>query len=314
MPVLQLSGVNKVFSVGRFPTVRHLRVLNAVSLEIAEREVLGLVGESGSGKSTLAGVISRLSLHDAGEVRLEGALVPKRLSRRQELAYRRRVQLVFQDPYASLNPAKSIHHAVARPMAIHHLPDTSADLLESCGLSPAARYLQRRPFELSGGERQRAAIARALSVRPRLLLADEPTSMLDVSIRLDVMNLLADLREREGLSLLFITHDLAAARYLSDRVAVMYAGHLVEIGPAREVVERPLHPYTQLLRQAAPKPEQGLEAEHLAVAGEVPDLANLPPGCPFAPRCPKAQPTCREALPGFVQVAAGHQVRCVLYS
>lgn len=317
--LLEVQGLVKRFRIGRFPRTRTLVAVNGVDLRVGVREVVGLVGESGSGKSTFARVVARLERPSAGRIWLEGREVPSRLRHRELLAYRRRVQMIFQDPFASLNPVHTVGYILSRPLKVHRLASGSGvrarveELLEACGLTPARGFVDRYPHELSGGQRQRVGIARALAVRPRLILADEPTSMLDVSVRLDVMNLLLDLKEREGLSLLFITHDLAAARYMSDRIAVMYAGHLVEVGPADEVIGEPLHPYTQLLKQAAPKPEAGLQPERLEGAGDVPELTALPSGCPFHPRCRFATPECRRALPPMVPVTPSRQVRCVLY-
>ncbi|WP_324668952.1 ABC transporter ATP-binding protein [Geochorda subterranea] len=317
--LLEVRGLVKRFRIGRFPRTRVLVAVNHVDLHVGAREVVALVGESGSGKSTLARVVARLETPSAGRTWLEGQEVPARLSRGELLAYRRRVQMIFQDPFASLNPVHTVGYILSRPLVVHGLATGKGvrarveELLEACGLTPARSFFDRYPHELSGGQRQRVGIARALAVRPRLILADEPTSMLDVSVRLDVMNLLLDLKEQEGLSLIFITHDLAAARYMSDRIAVMYAGHLVEVGPADEVIGEPLHPYTRLLKRAAPKPEAGLQPERLEGAGDVPELGALPPGCPFHPRCPFARPECRQALPPMQSVTPSRQVRCVLY-
>ncbi|WP_324717419.1 ABC transporter ATP-binding protein [Carboxydochorda subterranea] len=317
-PLLRLEGLSKTFRIGRWPRVRLVKALVDVDLDVGHREILGLVGESGSGKSTLARIVARLEAPSAGRVILDGQPVPARLSRHALLAYRKKVQMVFQDPFASLNPLRTVGETLARPFVVHGLARRGevrrqvGRLLEQCGLTPAERFVDRYPHELSGGQRQRVGIARALAVEPRLLLADEPTSMLDVSVRLDIMNLLWDLKESRDLSLLFITHDLAAAHYLCDRVAVLYAGHVVEVGPSEEVIGAPRHPYTQLLRKAAPKPELGLRPERLEAPGEVPDLAAPPPGCPFEPRCPLARPECRQGLPRMVTVGPGHLARCVL--
>jgi len=297
---------------------REVVAVNDVSFSIRRGEVLGLVGESGSGKSTIARLIAHLYQPTAGEIRLNGAVVPNRLGAGALRKFRRHVQMIFQDPYASLNPLHPVGYTLSRPLKIHRLVrgDLQAQigsLLERVGLSPAATYAAKRPFELSGGQRQRVGIARALAAQPELILADEPTSALDVSIRLDVMNLLLDLKDQEGLSMLFITHDLAGARYMSDRVAVLYAGTLVELGPAEEVIDRPQHPYTQLLKSAAPRPDAGPVSGEVPARGEVPDLGALPPGCPFEPRCPFAMPECRDGLPRLYDVGNGHQARCLLH-
>ena len=316
-PVLELRGLSKVFASGR--SRRQVRAVTDLDLTVRRGEVLALVGESGSGKSTVARLVARLHAPSAGRVALEGVELPARPSARALRAYRRRVQMVFQDPYASLNPLLSVGYAVGRPLEIHGLARGRerdarvVALLDRVGLTPGEAVARKLPHELSGGQRQRVGIARALAAQPSLILADEPTSMLDVSIRLDIMNLLLDLRDRDGVTMLFITHDLAGARYVADRVAVMSAGHLVEVGPADEVIGSPRHPYTRLLKSAAPKPESGLEPERVEARGEVPDLASLPPGCPFEPRCPLAVPECRAALPALRAVGPGHEARCVLY-
>ncbi|WP_424952524.1 ABC transporter ATP-binding protein [Deinococcus sp.] len=312
---LEVLNLRKVFGArGRAGVV----AVNGVTFSIRRGEVLGLVGESGSGKSTIARLIARLYQPSSGEIRLNGQEVPLRLGGAALRQFRKHVQMIFQDPYASLNPLHPVGYTLSRPLKIHRLAkgDGAAQvqaLLERVGLFPAATYAAKRPFELSGGQRQRVGIARALAAGPELILADEPTSALDVSIRLDVMNLLLDLKDQEGLSMLFITHDLAGARYMSDRVAVLYAGTLVELGPAETVIDAPQHPYTQLLKSAAPKPDAGLTPDHIEARGEVPDLKALPPGCPFEPRCPYAMPECREGLPRMYDVGEGHQARCLLH-
>ena len=320
-PALELHALTKVFKAGR--SKRSVTAVNALSLSIARGEVLALVGESGSGKSTVARLIARLETPTSGSVSLAGEVMPVHLNAAALRQLRRRVQMIFQDPYASLNALNTVGYTLSRPLLLHHLdtPRTVQasvnQLLERVGLSPGAQWAARRPGELSGGQRQRVVIARALAARPELILADEPTSALDVSIRLDIMNLLLDLKDQEGLSMLFITHDLSGARYMADRVAVMYAGSVVEIGPAEAVIGRPQMPYTQLLRRAAPKFAEVRAADQITDAaplrGEVPDLTNLPPGCAFEPRCAHAMPVCRLALPPLYEVSPGHQVRCVLF-
>ena len=317
--VLEVQGLTKVFRVGQGS--KTIRAVDDVSFTIARGEVLGLVGESGSGKSTIARLISRLHLPSSGIVRLSGQKIPLKLSGARLRRFRGRVQMIFQDPFSSLNPLLTVGYIVSRPLQIHgrtggNLKATVSQLLERVGLSPAQTYLNKRPHELSGGQRQRVGIARALAAGPDLILADEPTSMLDVSIRLDIMNLLLELKDREGVGLLFITHDLAGARYMSDRIAVMYAGRIVEIGDSRAIIESPQHPYTQLHKAAAPKPELSLALEtggRIETQGEVPDLSQLPPGCPFAPRCPHRRPECDREVPAFRKTPSGSEARCILY-
>ncbi|AFZ65700.1 ABC transporter ATP-binding protein [Deinococcus peraridilitoris] len=314
---LELRGLTKVFRVGR--SQQPVTAVNNLTLSIKRGEVLGLVGESGSGKSTVARLIAHLHEPTSGQLTVTGREVPRALHGAALRQFRRHVQMIFQDPFASLNPLHTVGYILSRPLRIHGLARGAEirtqvnALLERVGLSPGASYAAKKPHELSGGQRQRVVIARALAAKPQLILADEPTSALDVSIRLDIMNLLLDLRDQESLAMLFITHDLAGARYMSDRVAVMYAGHLVEIGPADQVINRPQMPYTQLLKSAAPNPEAALRSGPLEARGEVPDLKNLPPGCPFEPRCPYARPVCRDSLPRLYEVGPEHQSRCILH-
>jgi peptide/nickel transport system ATP-binding protein len=293
-----------------------------VSLALAEGKVTAVVGESGSGKSTLARLLARLLTPTSGELLTGGSAVPSGGRGRRE--YARRVQLVLQDPFSSLNPVHEVRYHLARPLQVHGLlaPGTDLDeaitgLLERVALTPADQFLRKYPHELSGGQRQRVAIARALAVRPRVLLADEPVSMLDVSIRLGILNLLDDLRERERLAILYITHDIASARYLADTIAVMYAGQVVESGPAQAVTDQPAHPYTQLLLSAAPDPDRRTapEANGASVKGRgaPPSLVTPPSGCRFHPRCPHAMTICTDTAPPGFEVAPGHVSACWLH-
>jgi peptide/nickel transport system ATP-binding protein len=296
-----------------------IHALNDVDISIARGEVLSLVGESGSGKTTFARTVTFLERPTSGTILVDGASLSRRPSARELREHRRKVQIIFQDPYSSLDPLHTVRHTLAQPLRAFSIVKRSEesneieDLLTQVGLVPVGDFLQRYPHELSGGQRQRVGIARALAARPSLILADEPTSMLDVSIRLTIMNLLLDLQRSRGLSLVFITHDLGAAHYMSDRIAIMYAGRLVELGPASNVMREPLHPYTQLLRAAAPDPDytagERVRAEEM---GDPPDLTALGPGCPFAPRCPHVRDECLSALPEWREVEPGRHVRCVL--
>jgi peptide/nickel transport system ATP-binding protein len=317
--VLEVRGLTKHYSVGRVGQRKVIHALNDVDLSIARGEVLSLVGESGSGKTTFARTISFLERPTAGTILVDGAVLAHHPKARQLREHRRKVQIIFQDPYSSLDPLHTVRHSVAQPLRAFSIverreeSDEIEDLLTQVGLVPAGDFLRRYPHELSGGQRQRVGIARALAARPSLILADEPTSMLDVSIRLTIMNLLLDLQKSRGLSLVFITHDLGAAYYMSDRIAIMYAGRVVELGGAASVMGEPRHPYTQLLRSAAPDPEY-VAAERVpgGEEGDPPDLTALGPGCPFAPRCPHVRPECLTELPDFREADTGSYVRCVL--
>lgn len=317
--VLEVRGLTKHYPVGRVGRRKIIHALNDVDLSIARGEVLSLVGESGSGKTSFARMVTFLERPTSGTILVDGVALPRHPSPNQLREHRRRLQIIFQDPYSSLDPLHTVRHTLAQPLRAFSVvkrreeSDEIEDLLTQVGLVPVSDFLQRYPHELSGGQRQRVGIARALAARPGLILADEPTSMLDVSIRLTIMNLLLDLQRSRGLSLVFITHDLGAARYMSDRIAIMYAGRLVELGPATNVMGEPLHPYTQLLRAAAPDPEytsgERVRAEEM---GDPPDLTVPGPGCPFAPRCPHVRPECLSELPDWREVELGHRARCVL--
>lgn len=318
-PLLEVRGLSTAYGIGKIGRHEEVAALTDVDLTIARGEVLGLVGESGSGKTTFARTLVYLERPTAGTVSIEGQVMPKHPSSARLREHRRKVQMIFQDPYSSLDPFHTVASTVTQPLrAFSIVPRRKEraeveDLLNQVGLTPVKDFLERYPHELSGGQRQRVGIARALAARPRLLIADEPTSMLDVSIRLTIMNVLLDLQRSHGLSLIFITHDLAAARYVSERVAIMYAGRLVEIGPAPEVLGAPRHPYTMLLRDAVPDPTQhGLARIRADERGEPPDLTALPPGCAFAPRCSFARDECLVEFPSWRRAGEGHDVRCVL--
>ncbi|AEV87557.1 peptide ABC transporter ATPase [Actinoplanes sp. SE50] len=320
-----------------FPVRRKLRDLfsnrkdavhavDDVNLTLRRGKVVALVGESGSGKSTIARLLAQLYPRTGGDIRLHGETTKVRGGS----AFRRycsRVQMIFQDPFASLNPTHTIRYHLTRSLKIHgnagrtatDLDQALHDLLERVQLTPPERYLDKFPHELSGGQRQRVAIARALGAQPEALLADEPVSMLDVSIRLGVLNLLRDLRDRLNLAILYITHDIASARYFADETMVMYAGRMVEGGDSETVTQSPAHPYTKLLIHSAPDPDRltGIsEAEgEDAGNGEPPSLIHPPTGCRFHPRCPAAMPRCRTDLPVPLEIgdAPGHWAACWLY-
>ncbi|MFB6985014.1 ABC transporter ATP-binding protein [Streptomyces sp. NPDC056304] len=327
--VLEARGVTKHFPVrrtGRDLVTGRRRTVHAVddvSLRLRRGTVTALVGESGSGKSTVARLLAQLYPLSGGEIRLDGT--PVKAGRgRSFRAYVRRVQLIFQDPFASLNPVHTVRYHLTRALRIHgragngeeELEQRLTALLNRVQLTPAHQYLDKFPHELSGGQRQRVAIARALGADPQVLLADEPVSMLDVSIRLGVLNLLKDLKDRLHLAILYITHDIASARYFADTTLVMYAGRIVEGGDSETVTQRPAHPYTQLLTASAPDPDRVVaEAEQEETgSGEPPSLIAPPAGCRFHPRCPKAMERCRTEPPPRFDLADGQWAACWLYA
>lgn len=287
-----------------------------ISVALHPGRVTAVVGESGSGKSTLSRMLARTQDLTGGKLYFQGQEVD--LTHKASAQYRRSVQLVLQDPFASLNPVHSVRHILSRPLLIHgrggdDLEETVLGLLRRVSLTPAEQFIDKYPYELSGGQRQRVSIARGLAVSPTVLLADEPVSMLDVSIRLGVLNLLADLRDRDGLAILYVTHDIASARYLADTILVMYAGKVVERGPADRITNHPAHPYTQLLLSAAPDPDAA-EKTWVGAAGAPPSLVQPPSGCRFHPRCPHAMEICPTQEPPFFPVADGHGTACWLHT
>jgi oligopeptide/dipeptide ABC transporter ATP-binding protein len=315
-PLLRVEDLTKTYPVRRGvfgASARRLTAVNRVSFTVGSGEILGLVGESGSGKTTCGRMIARLEAPDAGRIGFAGqdwlALSGKALRRA-----RRHLQVIFQDPQTSLNPRMTAGDQVGEPLRVQGLAsrrETVArveELLGEVGLSrdAAARY----PSEFSGGQRQRIAIARALATRPKFLVCDEPVSSLDVSVAAQVVNLLLDLRERNGLSYLFISHDLATVERISDRIAVMYLGRIVEEGPAGEITARPLHPYTAALLSAVPDPDPASRRVRVVLAGEPPSPAAPPSGCAFHPRCPIARPRCSEESPPLLPHVPGRVAAC----
>ena len=286
--------------------------VDRVSFTLAPGKALALVGESGSGKSTIARLIARLYRPSAGRIVVDGAELPRHLGRRGLLRYRRRVQMIFQDPFASLNPVKTVQHHLLRPLKLHQRLSRAErgrqalELLSAVGLEPAQEIILKYPHQLSGGQRQRVAFAAALAATPSVLIADEPTSMLDVSLRVGLLNLITELKDRRRLALLFITHDLASARYVADEIVVLYRGRMVEQGPAEELLHNPQHPYTRLLLIAAPDADEEPAALPARPALTEPPIG----GCSFEPRCPLAFERCRLEEPQSVDVANAHQVRC----
>lgn len=319
-PIMEVRHLTKHFPVGGVIGGKVVHALEDVSFSIPKRSVVAVVGESGSGKSTTARVLARLTPPTSGEILYQGQNIIEKEPRQASLDYRGDVQMVFQDPFGSLNAVHPVGYHLERPLKIHkkakgrrQIQARVEELLTTVGLEPAAEVAARYPYQLSGGQRQRVAIARALAVEPKLLLADEPVSMLDVSIRIGILNLIERLKEERGISFLYITHDIASARYIGDQTNVMYAGRMVEGAESRELIDAPAHPYTKLLLSAVPNPHAGLKTTETMARGEIPSLVDPPPGCPFAPRCPHAMPVCEREMPGVTDLGNAHWVRCHLY-
>ena len=318
---LEVQNLKKYFLAGKpnlfSRRVRYVHAVDDITLELGRGEVIALVGESGCGKSTLALTLMGLEKSTAGKIIFEGIDITHADEKAQKLL-RQRIQMVFQDPYESLNPTQTIEEIVAEPLVVHKIGANAEErrarviqALEDAGLKPADIYMGRFPHELSGGQRQRVVIAGALVLEPHLLLADEPVSMLDVSIRAEILNLLADLRVTRQISIIFITHDLGTVGYFADRVAVMYLGRIVEIGVMRDVLKNPQHPYTRALLSVIPVPNPRLRRERGILQGETPNPIDLPKGCRFHPRCPIATNECKQTDPPYVEITPGHQVACL---
>ena len=319
-PLLSVRRLTKTFSVDGRWRARKLDVLRDVSFDVYAGEVVALVGESGSGKSTTARLIARLLPPSAGEIRFKGDNVLASQPRRPSLAYRAHVQMIFQDPFSSLNPLHTIRYHLERPLRRHGKVSSKAELttkvhrlLETVGLTPAEEFASKHPHQASGGQRQRVAIARALAVDPELILADEPTSMLDVSIRIDLLNLMRDLKVARRIGYLFITHDLGSARYFADRILVMYAGQIVESASSEALLDAPAHPYTQLLVAAVPSADSAITTGPVATAPASGKPSPSGVGCPFADRCPSVMDRCRQETPAPREVAPDHTASCHLY-
>lgn len=318
-PVLRAEGLTQHYPARRGGRGKVVHAVDDVSVDLWPGQVTAVVGESGSGKSTLARILARLVTPTAGRLWVDGAEVAAS-ARHGARSYRRQVQLILQDPFSSLNPVHTIGYQVGRPLRVHGMASRSgtdaavAALLERVKLTPATQYVDKLPHELSGGQLQRVAIARCLAVQPRVLLADEPVSMLDVSIRLGVLNLLDDICHDDRLAVLYVTHDLASARYLAARVLVMYAGQVIESGPALDVIDRPAHPYTKLLVSATADPDREGRVALTTTGGAPPSLIEPPTGCRFHPRCPHAMPVCAVQAPPAVEVAPGQSAACWLHS
>ena len=317
-PLLVVENLRTWFEIRRgvIPrAVGAVRAVDDVSFTVRAREVLGLAGESGSGKSTIGRSVLRLIEPTSGRITFDGedvrALGPEALRR-----FRRKAQIVFQDPFAALDPRMTVAEIVAEPLRVQGLytvartrHDRVVSLLESVGLS--AEFLPRKPDQMSGGQRQRVVIARALAVDPLFIVADEPVSALDVSVQAQIVNLLEDLRERLGLAMLFISHDIAVMEYLSDRIAVIYLGRLMEVGPSEELCRNPKHPYTEALLSAVPDPDPSRRGKRVLLSGDIPSPVNPPSGCVFRTRCPYAQPECARVVPPLRAATPDRFVACL---
>ncbi len=294
----------------------YVKAVDHVTFNVRKKEILALVGESGCGKTTIGFLIVRLEDPTGGHILFEDVDIAT-LKKKQLKSFRMNVQMIFQDPYSSLNPRLIVMQTVAEPLINHRIVVTADEArenvelaLEDVGLKPVDRYIERFPHELSGGERQRVAVARALVVRPKFIVADEPVSMLDVSIRAGVMRLMLDLREKYDIPFLFITHDIASARFMADRIAVMYLGKIVELAESEEVISDPRHPYTKALLRAVPIGDPTRERIPLPIKGEIPSPIDIPSGCRFHPRCPWAERICKEKEPQLQLVKKDHIAAC----
>lgn len=316
-PILEARGLTRVFRVGGFADRRALHAVDDADFVINESEIVALVGESGSGKSTIARLLAQVYTPSAGEILFQGTPLTHLRSRNDQMRYRAAVPMVFQDPFSSLNPSYRVSHGILRGLKLHR-PDLGGAarraeaerVAEAVGLTPADESLAKYPYEMSGGQRQRVGFAQALAYKPKVILADEPVSMLDISIRIGLLNVMAKLRDEEHVSLLYITHDIASARYIADRMMVMYAGRIVESGPVEEVLQSSQHPYTQLLVAAVPDPRAKLTMTAQQAAGEPPKVIDPHPGCRFADRCPVVKNVCRRVTPPLLRLEPDHEVAC----
>ena len=320
-PILKVRGLKTYFDVtkGMFAKKQIVKAVDDISFDVYPNETFGLVGESGCGKSTLGRTIVKLYDPVAGSIEFQGKDI-LHLKGKDLKDFHKNMQMIFQDPYASLNPRMTVGEIIAEPMRIHKMYDNDdkkieervVELLKVVGLKPD--HIRRYPHEFSGGQRQRIGIARALALNPKFIVCDEPISALDVSIQAQVVNLLGNIKKELGISYLFIAHDLSMVKHISDRIGVMYLGHMVECGPSNDVYHNPLHPYTMALLSAIPIPDPKIAKtrERIVLEGEIPSPINTPTGCPFSTRCPKATERCKNEVPVPVQVGS-RQVSCFLY-